>query len=89
MNTKEKLKDCGLLNYNFTKRSKESNRKKLKDRKKSGKLKRMLLKWKKRDYHLGNLEGFLPKGMGEVNEIKKLSYISRMQGATKSDFKLF
>ena len=39
--------------------------------------------------HLGNLEGFLPKGMGEVNEIKKLSYISKMQGATRSDFKLF
>ena len=39
--------------------------------------------------HLGNLEGFLPKGMGEVNEIKKLSYISQVQGATKSNFRLY
>ena len=26
--------------------------------------------------------------MGDVNEIKKLSYVSKMQGATRSDFKL-
>lgn len=27
--------------------------------------------------------------MGDVNEIKKLSYISQAKGATRSDFKLF